>query len=504
MIIAYDLGTGGIKASLYDDELATINKTFAKYPTYYPEPRFHEQRPVDWFNAFIHVTRTLMQEFSGDEIVALALSGHSLVSVPLDRSGALLQDQVPIWSDSRAGGQTSAFFDRIDQDEWYCTTGNGFPAPCYSLFKLMWLRENDPGVFSRIHTVLGSKDYINYRLTGVMATDPSYASGSGCFDLLRGTMDKAFLDAAGVPADFFPKIIPSHAIAGELTSSAAETLGLPAGIPVACGGVDNACMALGAVGIGDGEAYASIGSSCWIPVNSHKPILDSKKRPYVFAHIQEGMYTSAFSIFSGGTSYDWVQAVLDFTKEGFTFQDVERIAAQSPPGANGVLFNPSLAGGTSQDKSRNIRGAFMGLQLGTTRQDLLRAAMEGVALNLRLAYDSMAEKAELRDRLLVTGGCSRSRFWMQILADVLNKKIVKTTIDQDAASLGAAAIAARAKGLWRDYSRIPDLHRVEFVLTPDPDNTKVYSRRLPIFRMAADFLSDLGDKIELAQSDLKQ
>lgn len=302
--ISYDLGTGGVKASLYDRDFTSLAKCFIEYPTYYPADGWHEQRPEDWWRSVCRSTHMLLSQTGVDnrEIACVALSGHSLVTVPIDEGKQVLLDQVPIWSDSRASSQADKFFQIINEADWYMRTGNGFPPSCYSLFKLMWLKENQPELFSHISKILGSKDYINFRLTNNVFTDHSYASGFGAYDLSQHKIIPSFLDAAGIPLSIFPDIVPSHQIIGSVTAEASLQCGLAAGTPVACGGVDNACMALGAVGTVPGKVYVSLGSSSWIPVNSTQPVLDVKRRPYVFAHIQENMYTSAYSIFAGGSS----------------------------------------------------------------------------------------------------------------------------------------------------------------------------------------------------------
>ena len=495
-IIAYDLGTGGVKASLHDSGLKPIAKVFIEYETFYPAADKHLQRPEDWWGGVCAATKKLLSDSGAkpEEIACAALSGHSLVAVPMDSEGRALQDLVPIWSDTTAAPEVEDFFKRVSQEEWYLFTGNGFPAACYTLFKLMRYANLEPELFGRTRKVLGSKDYINFRLTGEMASDPSYASGSGGYRLAGGEFIEGFFDAAGLPANIFPDIVPSHTIVGRVTREAAETCGLAAGTPIACGGVDNACMALGAVGGREGNVYLSLGSSSWIAVNSSSPVLDYGKKPYVFAHIAEGMYTSAFSIFSGGSSLKWARD--NIFSGGGGFQELDMIADRVAPGSGGVFFNPSLAGGTSQDKSPNIRGAYIGLHLGTTRDELLRAAMEGVTLGLKLSYDFMKKHAGLGDSLLLCGGGSKSRVWLQMFADVFNIEIIKTNIDQDAASLGAAAIAARAAGLWKNYDGIADLHNVELRCLPRPEYAKVYAEMLPKFAHVAETLADLGDALK--------
>ena len=156
-------------------------------------------------------------------------------------------------------------------------------------------------------------------------------------------------------------------------------------------------------------------------------------------------------------------------------------------------INPSLAGGTRQDKSPNIRGAFIGMHLGTTRADLIRSGLEGIALNLKLSLEALSEHVTIDPELLFCGGGSKSKVWMQMFADVFNSNIIKTNVDQDAASLGAAAICARACGLWSSYDSIPSLHKIENVYRPIAQNVTAYSELLPKFQYICNMLSDLGD-----------
>lgn len=505
-MIAYDLGTGGMKAALYQRDMTAIAEAFVEYRTYYPGPDMHEQRPGDWWDAVCTSTKALLEQsgISSVNIVGVALSGASLVAIPLNQEGKALMDRVPIWSDMRAKIQAERFFKTVDEKTWYTTTGNGFPAACYSLFKLMWMKENQPEIFRQIRCVLGSKDYINYCLTGNIATDFSYASGTGAYNLCSGRMEPEFLQAAGLPQDIFPTPRPSHDIVGYVTPAASRKTGLPDGIPVMCGGVDNACMALGAVGAAEGRAYVSLGSSAWIPLNSSTPILDFKTRPYVFAHIQEGMFTTAYSLFAGGSSLRWIRDTLfsELPKDG-AYSAMDMLAEKVPPGANGVFFHPGLAGGTMQDPSVHLSGAFMGLQLSTTRDELVRASMEGVAMNLLSSLQLLRSKANVLQPLFFCGGGSRSAIWMQIFADILDMELEKSSIDQSAASLGAAAIAARGLGWWNDYSLIPTLHKARKIYRPVAENAARYYQLFPLFQRICVMTSELGDAMK-AQKDREE
>lgn len=495
-IISYDLGTGGVKASLYNEQGESLARSFIEYKTQYPGVNMHEQRPLDWWNGVIESTKKLLTQTktAPEEIVSVALSGHSLVVIPIDKNQNLLLNQVPIWSDTRAVEESKEFFRKIDEKEWYMTTGNGFPPACYSIFKLMWLKKHRPDIYGKTDKVIGSKDYINMMLTGKVFTDFSYCSGTGAYDLRKKEMDLSFLQAAELSIDLFPEIVPSHQIVGRITKEAASVTGLCEGTIVACGGVDNACMALGAVGAAEGKTYTSLGSSSWIAVNTKEPILDSAKKPYVFAHIEDDMYTSAFSIFSGGSSFRWIKENLcKDIEEKDAYNKMSNLAEKSEIGANGILFNPSLAGGTSQDKSVNIRGAFLGLSLGTTREDMIRAAMEGIALNLRLSLDDLRRYVSLSEEMLFCGGGSKNPFWMQMFADIYNMVILKTSIDQDAASLGAAAIAAKAAGIWKDYDQIQSLHKLEKKSVPIAENVEKYENLYHVFCHVSAVVAELGD-----------
>jgi xylulokinase len=498
MIIAYDLGTGGSKASLFDSEGALLSTTFVPYETSYPHAGWHEQRPDAWWDAIVESTHRLLakSEISASDIRCLAISGQSLGVIPVDKSGKLLRDATPIWSDRRAIKQVGEFFSKADERQWYLTTGNGFPSVCYSVFKLMWYRENEPEMFSKVYKFLGSKDYINLKLTGKFLTDFSYASGSGVYDLLGWKYSPAHIIASGLPPEVFPQIVPSTEIIGTLNADAATQLGLQRSLMVACGGVDNSCMALGARNTEDGRVYTSLGSSSWIAVSSRTPVLDVEAHPYVFAHVVPELFTSAVSIFSGGNSFRWVKDMLlgaDFKSTRDVYEILTELAANSPVGANRILFNPSLAGGGMQEPSPNIRGGFSGIDLRHTRADLVRSAMEGIALNLGAVLEVLRKFVPLSNEMLMVGGGSKSKLWRQIFADVYRMECVKTNVDQEAATLGAAAVAAVGAGIWKDFRNVDSAHRVESVERPIQENVDVYRKLMPAFECMRRNEAALGD-----------
>ncbi len=494
-IIAYDLGTGGAKASLYDVGGACLASTFVAYDTLYPDTGWHEQRPADWWNAVVQATRDLLasSRASPADVACLAISGQSLAVIPVDAAGEPLRDSIPIWSDTRASDQAAAFFKKVDRTAWYMATGNGFPAACYSVFKIMWYRDNEPALLAKARLVLGSKDWVNLRLTGKAFTDFSYASGTGVYDLAGWAYHPGFIEASGLPASLFPGIVPSTHVIGNLTAAAAEALGLPRDVLVACGGVDNSCMALGARNTEEGRVYTSLGSSSWIAVSAAKPVLDPATKPYVFTHVVPGLFTSAVSIFAGGSSFRWIRDVVLGGEPEAGYDAMTELAASSPVGANGLLFNPSLAGGSSQEPSPRIRGAFAAIDLRHTRADVVRAGMEGIAMNLGAVLGVLSRFVPLAPEMLMVGGGSRSRVWRQIFADVYGMDCVKTSVDQDAASLGAAALAAVGAGLWKGFGKVDEAHQVQDVCRPVTANVEKYRRLAPAFEMLRRQQAELGE-----------
>ena len=497
-VLAYDFGTGGIKASVYRPDGECLVSHFATYETHYPRPGWHEQSTGDWWGATVEATRALLGEWDGsaDSIAAIGISGHSLGLVALDANGDLLRENAIIWSDSRPDTQPAKFFADVSEEDWYMTTGNGFPASLYTAFKIMWLRDNEPEVFGKLSCVLGSKDYINYRMTGVMKTDYSYASGCGVWDLNRWRYSGKLLVAAGLDPSIFPDAGASSDVIGTLTASAAGELGLPASVKVVCGGVDNSCMALGARAFRDGDVYNSMGSSSWIAVTDSKPLLDVRSRPYVFAHIVPEKFTSAIGVFSTGSSFRWIKEQLcDY----ITFEAMLEHAAGSPLGAGGVMFLPSMAGGSSLDLSQNVRGGFVHLDLGATRGDMLRAAVEGIAMGQAVALKELEKLSPLSSEMLAVGGGARSDFWMQIYADMYAKSMIRSQVGQQAAALGAAAAALVGLGLWADYSPIGEIHKISSVIEPILENSADYDKQLAIFEKLNGYLCDVGDEMSRLQ-----
>lgn len=493
-LLAFDLGTSGVKCSLYDQEGNLLAAKNGEYETFYPQPDWRQQRPADWIVQITEACRALMEAVPDAWICGIGVSGHSLGVIPVDEEGQLLTEFMPIWSDARARAQAERFFTKADHKAWYEMTGNGFPAELYSLFKIMWYQDHEPQVYEKAAKFIGTKDYINLYLTGKAVTDVSYASGSGLYDLKKGCYDADYARIAGVELSKMPDIYPSHAIIGHVTKEAAQRLGIREGIPVAAGGVDNACMALGAGCFEGGDVYASLGSSAWITACAEEPVVDYENMVYTFAHCVPGHFIPSLGIFASGSALAWAADNFfpDVTGDG-RFDALGELAMQSAAGANGLMYNPCLAGGSSADKSPNIRGCLYNMELGHTRADVARAVFEGIAMHLCATAWPLERSGQLGKRLLVVGGGAKGTVARQIYADVFGKEVAVSKVRQDAASLGAAALAAVGSGLWDSFLPLRKVHKDLTVCQPDLSNHAYYQKVLPFYKKLCDACADLGD-----------
>lgn len=495
-IVAFDLGTSGIKASLHDATGQMRASSFASYPTYYSEKGiWQEQSPIDWWEGFCKCSRELLDSahskgISKTSIAGIGVAGHSLVTVPLDKAGNLVSDRVPIWSDRRAIEQANLFFKQVDYSSWYLTTGNGDPAENYSIFKLMWMRDNLYDLYQRTEIALGSKDFINYKLTGCISTDYSYASGSGAYNLKKSCYEDRYIEISGVNRKLFANPVESHIIVGEVTSVAEVETGFPRGIPVVSGGVDNACMALGSTGNKEGSTYIYLGSSCWITFVLDNPIVDTSYYPFVFESVEKGKYISAVSNYAGGSVLSWLMDILGISGTKNAFKKVDKLVLQSPIGSHGVICNPSFSGNSNNRDYADITGTFLGLNLSSTVADLLRAVYEGNAMDLFDLWNCFPRDLKNVDGMIMSGGGSVSDVWMQIFSDIFNMPMRRCVFAQNAGSFGAAAIVAKGINLWSSYEPIYSFLDKGAYFMPEAENTKLYAPLSEKFVKSAKMISE--------------
>lgn len=487
-ILAHDLGTTGNKATLFDDEGRLIASTFGGYETVHPQPTWAEQDPNDWWRAVCNATRALLakSKVASQDIAVVSFSGQMMGCLPVDAAGNPLRPCI-IWADQRGIAQAAQLAEQVGEERVYRITGHRI-SPTYSASKIMWVRDNEPDLFARVHKFLHVKDFIAYRMTGVFVTDRSDASGMNLYNLEGGAWSDEILNAIGLDPRQLPDIHNSTDIIGEITKEAAEQLGLAAGTPVVIGGGDGASAAVGAGAITEGPAYNYIGSSSWISFAATRPIYDPGRRIFNWAHMVPNMFAPCGTMQAAGGSYQWLQRQICWSESreaGETGEDVYEImnrrAAESVPGARGLLFLPYLQGERSPHWNPKARGGFVGLQVTHTRADLIRATLEGISMNLRTILQSFLDANARIDEVILIGGGAKGVLWRQILADVFGRPTLCPRLLDEATSLGAAIAGGVGVGLFHDFSIVKQ--RIEIVdrHAPNPEAQAIYNRLYPIF-----------------------
>ncbi len=502
LILAHDLGTSGNKATLCDPDGQMVASAFGAYPVSYPRPTWAEQNPDDWWRAVVETTRQLLQRTRArpEDIAVVGFSGQMQGCLPLDAAGRPLRPCI-IWADQRAVAQADLLAERLGDKRVFQITGHR-PTPTLSGPKILWLRDHEPEVFARTRKFLHVKDYVALKMTGQVATDRSDASGMNLYDLDRGAWSEEILQAIELDPSYLPEVHDSTDNIGEVTRAAADELGLAVGTPVVIGGGDGASAAVGAGAVAEGPAYTYIGSSAWISFAARRPIYDPKRRIFNFAHMVPGLFVPTGSMQAAGGSYRWLRQEIcglegreaDETGED-VYEIMNRRAAESPPGARGLLFLPYLQGERSPYWNPKARGAFVGLQITHTRADLIRAVLEGIALHLRAILETYTESGARIDEVIVIGGGAKGALLRQILADVFGRPVLRPRLLDEATSLGAAVAAGVGVGLFRDFSIVSQFNPVLDRQAAEPGAEAVYNWLHPVFMAAYEALVPVFDQL---------
>lgn len=480
MLLAHDIGTTGDKASLHDGSGTLLHAVTVPYPTHYGPHGVVEQNPADWWSAVCDATHKLLDRTGtqADSIRAVSFSGQMMGAVLLDAAGEPVRPSV-IWADTRSDEQALRLAAAVGKSSGYRMTGHQLN-PTYSLSKLMWLRENEPETFARGVRFCLAKDYIVFRLTGTVVTDPSDASSTNAYDQQRGCWSEALIAAAELPASLFPEIVASTTVVGGVTAAAAEATGLRAGTPVVLGGGDGPLAAVGAgiIAPEDG-AYTYLGSSSWVSVSAAAPLHDlPAMRTMTFDHVVPGQFVPTATMQAGGGSLSWVTDLLAGTKEDPTrFDRLVADADTAAASSEGLYFLPYLLGERSPHWNPNARGAFVGLARHHGPAHLTRAVLEGVAFNLATCVQAFRENGIAIEQVDAIGGGAASAIWLQILADVWGCTVRRRSIVEEANSLGAAVTAGVGVGLLDDFSQTRALSQVTAVFEPDESRSAKYQER---------------------------
>ena len=452
LFLGLDIGTSGVKAILVSANGSVEAATTTPLALSTPKPGWAEQKPEDWWSASSESIRGVLAQKAGARVASIGISGQMHSSVFLDRSGTVVRPAL-LWCDGRTTAECGEITRKAGGEDRLRDWVRNPALEGFTLPKVLWLRNHEPDAYARIATVLLAKDFIRYRLTGTLATEPSDASGTLMFDPARLQWSDEILHATGVSRALLPDVGGSSDVLGRLTGDAARVTGLAEGTPVVGGGADNACGAAGVGVITPGDAVASWGTSGTVLAPTSQPLVDPRLRAHTFCHVVPGVWYVMGVVLSAGGAFAWYREQLARELAGDAGADaaLDKEAAKIPPGAEGVTFLPYLQGERTPHRDASARGAFLGLSLAHTRAHLTRAVLEGIAFALRDSLSILQELGLAPQHLLLTGGGAKSPFIRRLQADVYGVP-VSTVNREEGPAYGAALLAAVGAGAFPDLA----------------------------------------------------
>lgn len=490
-LLGIDVGTSGTKALLIDVSKGgeVVGSTTKTYPLYTPKPQWAEQEPEDWWQATVAAIAELLDVSGVDpkDVKGMGLSGQMHGAVFLDENNQVLRPAI-LWCDQRTQAECDWITETVGPEKVVEYTCNpvltGFTAG-----KIIWLRNNEPAVYSQVRKVLLPKDYIRLRLTGEFATEVSDASGTSLFNVKKRDWATEVLDAIDIPRDWMPKAYESPEVSGRITAEASALTGLAEGMPVVGGGGDQAAGAVGNGIVEQGIISSTVGTSGVVFAFADEPVVDPSLRVHTFCHAVPDKWHVMGVMLSAGGSLRWYRDA---------FADAERCvsralnrdpydvmseeAALALAGSEGLVFLPYLTGERTPYPDPNARGVFFGITLRHDKPHFVRSVMEGVAYGLRDSFAILDEMNVPIREVRASGGGARSAVWRQIQADVTGHDHVTINVDEGPA-LGVALLAGVGTGIFgsveeacRSFIKVVD------TTASDQQAKAVYDNYYPIYQ----------------------
>jgi xylulokinase len=462
-LVGLDIGTTGVKALAVSPEGEVLSRIEEAYPLSTPQPGWAEQDPENWWRA----AESALAGLAAADLAGIGLAGQMHGLVVLDERERVLRPAI-LWNDQRTAAECVEIEERLGLRRLVELTGNralpGFTAP-----KLLWLRRHEPEVYERIAHVLLPKDYVRLRLTGERAIDATDASGTLLFDVARRRWSDEVLAALEIPREWLPPVLESPAVAGHTSD----------GFPVAAGAGDQAAGALG-VGVDrPGPLSVVLGTSGVVFAALPAFAANPEGRLHSFCHaVPDGWHAMGVMLAAAG-SLRWLR---DVVAPGESFETLTAEAEPWPPGVEGLVFLPYLAGERTPHADPNARAAFVGLSLRHDRGALVRAVLEGVAFGLRDALELLKELGVEPQVGRVSGGGARSDLWLRIVASVLGIPLERTAVEEGAA-YGGALLGGVAAGVFADvHEAVAVCVSVRDRIEPEPAWADSYAREYQRFR----------------------
>lgn len=471
LLLGIDLGSSGVKATLVSPErgiVASVSREVALFSDYVG---WAEADPGEWWSATCDVIARLLDQTgaSNSDVVALAVSGMVPAVVICDGDGVALRRAI-LQNDARATHEIRELQRTLDHLDLLRLTGSVLSQQSVAP-TAVWLARHEPELWARAVSVQGSYDWLARQFGATAHVEQNWALESGLYDLDVRPLD-AVRSATGIE---WPDLLPVQrpgAVVGEVTAAAAEASGLRTGTTIVVGGADHVLSAYGAGLVKAGDALVKLGGAGDILAVSKKVFLD--RRLYLDAHPIPGSWLPNGCMATSGSVLRWEQALF----AGVSLDTLDEEARVARPGA--LVSLPYFLGEKTPLHDPDLRGVIAGLHLGTTRGDLHRSFLEGIAYGFKAHVDVFAEGGLHLGDVRVTNGGSRSRLWREILADVLDCDLI-SIIDHPGASYGAAVIAGIGAGEIDDWNYVAGALEKGEVISPNPDNIALYEERFQQF-----------------------
>ena len=454
-LLGIDLGTSGTKTVLFDQTGKGICSATVEYPLYQPQNGWAEQDPEDWYHAAVSTIQTVLGKSGVNpaDVVSMGISGQMHGLVMLDENNQVIRRSI-IWADQRTARECEEITEKVGYENMIRITAN--PALTgFTLSKLMWVRKHEPENYARCRHILLPKDYVRFMLTGDFATEVSDASGMQMLDVPNRCWSDELLGILDIDKALLPKVYESCEVTGHISAEAAKLTGLTEKTLVVGGAGDNAAAAVGTGVVVDGKAFTTIGTSGVVFAHTDKLAIDPKGRVHTFCCAVPGAWHVMGVVQAAGLSLKWFRDNFCASEMATaaamgvdTYELTNQEAAQSPIGANKLIYAPYLMGERTPHLDADCRGMFFGLSAMHQRRDLLRAVMEGVTYALNDSLNILKGMGVAPETMLACGGGGKSPLWRQMLADVMNCPVA-TTVNTEGPALGVAILAGVGAGLYR-------------------------------------------------------
>jgi xylulokinase len=478
-VIGIDLGTSSVKILLINQNGDIIQELSKPYPLIQKWPGYSEQDPEQWVEKTRQGLKELMNYFNGNpkDIEGISFSGQMHGLVLLDENNNVLRNAI-LWNDTRTTKQCEYIIERIGKKSLYQLVKNP-PLEGFTLPKLLWVKEHEPDIFSRIKTFLLPKDYLRYRMTGIISTDYSDAAGTLLLDIKNKRWSIEICKAFDIDPAICPPLVESAECVGYLNEDFAKSTGLSSHSKVFAGGADNACGAIGAGITSTGKTMCSIGTSGVILSYEWDAVPEYDGNIHFFNHAVKDAYYSMGVTLSAGYSLEWFRK--RFAPD-LDFDELIEEAKQVDIGSKGLIFSPYLVGERTPHADSVIRASFLGIDAVHQRSHFTRAIIEGITFSLNESIDILRKNGRTIDTIVSIGGGAKNDFWLQMQADIFNAKIIKLKSEQGPA-MGAAMIAAYGSHWFSSLDEaFKSLNTEASVFYPIMRNTEKYQTLFSIYQ----------------------